>query len=85
MLGGVLLDRLEWLGHASFRLRTGRATVYIDPYRVETGPPADAILVTHGHYDHFSPRDIERLSRRGTVLVAAGAGGRARARARAWR
>ena len=70
MLGGVLLDRLEWLGHASFRLRTGRATVYIDPYRVEAGPPADAILVTHAHYDHFSPRDIERLSHPGTVLVA---------------
>jgi L-ascorbate metabolism protein UlaG (beta-lactamase superfamily) len=69
MLDGVLLERLEWLGHASFRLRAGRATVYIDPYRVEDGPAADAILVTHGHYDHFSPRDIERLSHRGTVLV----------------
>ena len=66
----MLLDRLQWLGHASFRLRTGRSIVYIDPYRVGDGPPADAILVTHGHYDHFSPRDIERLSRRGTVLVA---------------
>jgi L-ascorbate metabolism protein UlaG (beta-lactamase superfamily) len=66
----VLLDRLEWLGHSSFRLRAGRATVYIDPYRVGDGPPADVILVTHGHYDHFSPRDIERLSRRATTLVA---------------
>ncbi len=66
----MLLDGLEWLGHASFRLSAGRATLYIDPYRVDDGPPADVILVTHGHYDHFSPRDIERLSRRGTILVA---------------
>src|ERR671925_1420132 len=66
----MLLDSLEWLGHASFRLTVGRATVYIDPYRVaEEGPPADLILVTHGHYDHFSPQDVERLSHDGTWLV----------------
>jgi L-ascorbate metabolism protein UlaG (beta-lactamase superfamily) len=66
----MLLDALEWLGHASFRLTVGRAIVYIDPYRVaEDAPPADLILVTHGHYDHFSPQDIERLSGRDTWLV----------------
>jgi L-ascorbate metabolism protein UlaG (beta-lactamase superfamily) len=40
--------------------------VYIDPYRVGEGPKADLILVTHGHYDHFSPQDVERLSHDGT-------------------
>ena len=55
--------------------------VYIDPYRVaETAPPADLILVTHGHYDHFSPQDVERLSHDGTWLVAPAGGGRARQR-----
>jgi L-ascorbate metabolism protein UlaG (beta-lactamase superfamily) len=68
--GGVLLDSVEWLGHSGFRIAVGRAFVYIDPYRVPAGsPPADLILVTHGHYDHFSPRDVERLSTRGTWLV----------------
>jgi L-ascorbate metabolism protein UlaG (beta-lactamase superfamily) len=66
----MLIDALEWLGHASFRLTVGRATVYIDPYRVADGaPPADLILITHGHYDHFSPQDVERLSKRDTWLV----------------
>jgi L-ascorbate metabolism protein UlaG (beta-lactamase superfamily) len=66
----VLIDSLEWLGHSGFRIRVGRAVVYLDPYRVPDGaPPADLILVTHGHYDHFSPQDIERLSARGTWLV----------------
>ncbi len=66
----MLVDELEWLGHSGFRIRVGRAVVYVDPYRVPEGsPPADLILVTHGHYDHFSPQDIERLSRRGTWLV----------------
>ncbi len=51
-------------------LRDGGATIYIDPYRVADGPKADLILVTHGHYDHFSPQDVERLSHQGTWLVA---------------
>jgi L-ascorbate metabolism protein UlaG (beta-lactamase superfamily) len=66
----VLLDALEWLGHSGFRLRVGRQVVYIDPYRVpEDAPAADLILITHGHYDHFSPQDVERLSTDGTWLV----------------
>jgi L-ascorbate metabolism protein UlaG (beta-lactamase superfamily) len=66
----MLLDSLEWLGHSGFRIGVGKAVVYIDPYRVPDGsPPADLILITHGHYDHFSPQDVERLSGKGTWLV----------------
>jgi len=66
----VLRDSVEWLGHSGFRLQVGRSWVYIDPYRVpEDSPPADLILVTHGHYDHFSPRDVELLSDERTWLI----------------
>jgi len=66
----TLLDSLEWLGHSGFRVNAQGATVYIDPYRVSSGPKADLILVTHGHYDHFSLQDVERLSHEDTWLVA---------------
>jgi L-ascorbate metabolism protein UlaG (beta-lactamase superfamily) len=66
----MLLEALEWLGHASFHITVGRAHVYIDPYRVpDDAPAADLILITHGHYDHFSPQDVERLTKRETWLV----------------
>jgi L-ascorbate metabolism protein UlaG (beta-lactamase superfamily) len=66
----MLVDSVEWLGHSGFRIAVGGATIYIDPYRVGEGAPrADLILVTHGHYDHFSPQDVERLSGPGTWLV----------------
>ena len=66
----MLLDEVEWLGHSGFRIRSGRSVIYIDPYRAPDGPAADVILVTHGHYDHFSPTDVERLSGEHTTLVA---------------
>ena len=66
----MLVDSLRWLGHSGFRLSTGRSTIYIDPYRAPDGPKADLILITHGHYDHFSLQDVERLSHPGTWLVA---------------
>jgi L-ascorbate metabolism protein UlaG (beta-lactamase superfamily) len=67
----MLIDSVAWLGHASFRIEVRGATIYIDPYRVSAdAPEADVILVTHGHYDHFSPQDVERLSGDSTWLIA---------------
>lgn len=65
----MLLDSVEWLGHSGFRITTREAVIYVDPYRAPDGPEADLILVTHGHYDHFSPQDVERLSHERTWLV----------------
>src|SRR5215212_4266472 len=67
----MLIDSVEWLGHSGFRVRAARTTIYIDPYRVAAdAAPADLILVTHGHYDHFSPRDIEAIWHKDTWLIA---------------
>ncbi len=47
-----LLDNLTWLGHSSFRI-AGKKIIYIDPFQVKAGIPADLILITHYHYDNF--------------------------------
>ena len=65
----MLIDAVEWLGHSGFRIQAGRESIYLDPYRAPDSPEAAVILITHGHYDHFSPQDVERLSGEETTVV----------------
>jgi L-ascorbate metabolism protein UlaG (beta-lactamase superfamily) len=66
MLGGA---RITYLGHATFRFTTpGNEQIIIDPFLTENPQTPDelkrvgeldTILITHGHFDHFS--DVEPL------------------------
>lgn len=65
-----MLDSIHWLGHDSFRI-DGEVTIYIDPWKLKpNSPPADLILITHEHYDHFSIEDIEAVRKKDTECVA---------------
>jgi L-ascorbate metabolism protein UlaG (beta-lactamase superfamily) len=64
-----MVEGLHWLGHASFKL-TGARIVYIDPYQLQGGEPADLILITHGHSDHCSLEDVAKIREPQTVVVA---------------
>ncbi len=61
---------IQVLTHSSIRIRTASGIVYADPFHVE-GEPRDAslILVTHSHYDHFSPEDIRKICGDGPVTL----------------
>jgi L-ascorbate metabolism protein UlaG (beta-lactamase superfamily) len=70
-LKGWAMSHLQWFGQSAFRIRSesGRA-VFIDPWRVPSSAgPADLILITHPHGDHYDRRAIAGLSKQGTVLV----------------
>jgi L-ascorbate metabolism protein UlaG (beta-lactamase superfamily) len=68
---------VRWLGHAAFELRADGATVLVDPFL--TGNPAaavsadelapDAILLSHGHADHYGDT-VDIAKRAGATVVA---------------
>ncbi len=64
-----MIDRIQWLGHASFRVE-GPPDIYINPWRVvHTGDYADAILLSNDQYDHCSPADVAKLCGPDTVVI----------------
>jgi len=60
---------LNWLGHASFRIKAIGKIIYIDPYQITKKDKADIILLTHSHYDHCSLEDLNKLVKAGTIII----------------
>ena len=63
------MRQIHWLGHASFRI-SAQITIYIDPWKIASkAVTADIILISHGHFDHLSRKDIDRISGPKTTLI----------------
>jgi L-ascorbate metabolism protein UlaG (beta-lactamase superfamily) len=67
----VMGIELKWLGHASFRISYEGKVVYIDPWKLDgRGGDATLVLVSHSHYDHYSPEDIVKVAGEDSKLIA---------------
>ena len=64
-----LTEKIRINEHSSIRIE-GESVLYFDPFRIKNETKdADILFVTHAHYDHFSPEDIEKVSHEKTVFV----------------
>jgi hypothetical protein len=62
-------SKLHWFGTSAFLYR-GSQTIYFDPIGLGGDlPPADIILISHAHSDHWSPTDIKTIIGPDTVLI----------------
>jgi len=61
---------IKWLGHASWKIKTGGKIIYIDPYEGSYDEKADLILSTHHHDDHCKPEKVKQAVGDKTVIVA---------------
>ena len=62
-------ENIHWLGHDTFKI-TGEKVIYTDPFKIKKKDSADIILITHDHYDHCSPEDIDKIISPGVVIIA---------------
>ena len=64
------------MAHASVQIKTDTQNIYIDPSTKGTGlkkdhfQPADLILVTHGHQDHFDKDLLKKIRKPGNPVIA---------------
>ncbi len=63
------IKKIHWLGHDGFRIE-GSTVVAIDPFKISSVKPVDLILISHEHFDHNSPEDVEKIRKKDTVIVA---------------
>lgn len=65
-----MLENIEVLCHSCIRFNKGEV-IYFDPFKIEKNyNDADAIFITHDHYDHYSEEDIDKVVKKGTIIVA---------------
>ena len=63
-------DDIEVFTQSSIRITDRGRHIYLDPYQMREEPrDADFILITHDHYDHFSPEDIAKVTSGESVLI----------------
>ncbi len=64
------MSQITVLKHSSIRIQAKEGTIYIDPYQIEEAShDAEYIFITHSHYDHFSPEDIEKIKKPETKII----------------
>lgn len=62
-------NEIAWLGHATILIQ-GEKRVMVDPWKLKKPEPVDIVLVTHDHYDHCSPEDVEKVTGPATSIIA---------------
>jgi L-ascorbate metabolism protein UlaG (beta-lactamase superfamily) len=65
-----MLERFTWFKQSAYLYRGDGLILYIDPWGVTIPDPADVVIITHAHFDHFEPEDIEKIRKANTKFVA---------------
>ena len=64
---------IQPINHSAIRFEFKGKQYYVDPAGEapwDKMPKADAILITHEHFDHLNPKVIDRIKKQGTVIYA---------------
>lgn len=61
--------RIKWLGQAGFMIENNNKRLYVDPFTIPSNSlKGDAILVTHGDFDHCDQASINQLLKNDAIV-----------------
>lgn len=65
-----MTENIEVFTQNCIRITGALGAVYVDPFQMKASPKDAAfILITHDHFDHFSPEDIAKAAGENAVLI----------------
>jgi L-ascorbate metabolism protein UlaG (beta-lactamase superfamily) len=65
----AMINKMHWLGQSDYRIETAGKVIYIDHIKKTDDLPADIILITHSHGDHFSKDAIAKVATANTIIL----------------
>ena len=60
---------IKWLRHSSILIEDEK-NIVVDPWKINCKLQADLVLITHSHFDHLSPDDIQKILPKGGTIIA---------------
>lgn len=64
-----MLENVEVLYHSSIKIKDNKI-IYIDPFKIDKDyNDADIVFITHGHFDHYSEEDIDKVINENTTII----------------
>ena len=66
--GAIKVNKSDFFP-SSFQIKSNGKVIFIDPVETNGTEKADYIFLTHAHPDHFSMKDISKLTKPETILI----------------
>ncbi len=67
-----ILKNTKWFSQGALKFTYNGKIIYTDPFDIdESYNDADFIFLTHPHFDHISPENIDKVINEDTIFVAA--------------
>lgn len=65
-----VLNDISWFSQGALRIKYNGHVIYTDPFDIDDDyHDADYILISHSHFDHFSPENIEKVLKSDTAFI----------------